>query len=154
MQVYYSSDQELNINELWSVGTVRNNLANIVIASSNSVFCLLGMLICTYEVRYAIFANFDPLPCHTSSHISGPPKVRHTYRTPIFSMPSTKNPGKTPCTNFLSIVCGGFCPGGLSEGLLSGRFCPRRFLPVLPSVRIYLLQQKAKHHFKFQVSYV
>ena len=36
--VYYSSDQELNINELWSVGTVRNNLANIVIASSIQYF--------------------------------------------------------------------------------------------------------------------
>ena len=32
-QVYHSSDQKLNRNELWSVGTVRNNLANIVIAS-------------------------------------------------------------------------------------------------------------------------
>ena len=45
--LYYSSDQELNINELWSLGYMRNNLTNIVLASSNSVFCLLGMLIRT-----------------------------------------------------------------------------------------------------------
>ena len=28
------------------------------------------------------------------------------------------------------------------------------FLSILPSVRIHLLQQKGKHHFKFHVSYV
>ena len=31
--VYHSSDQKLNKHELWSVGTVGNNLAIIVIAS-------------------------------------------------------------------------------------------------------------------------
>src|SRR6218665_4128631 len=38
------------------------------------------------HVRHAIFDHFDPLPCHTLSHISGPPipKVRHTSRTPHF----------------------------------------------------------------------
>src|SRR6218665_3875320 len=75
---------------------------------------------------------FTPSPCHTSSYIPGPPKVRHTCRTPpIFRRPSTKKPGqKPPCTNSASIVRGGFCPGVSSGGLLSGRFCPGWFLSV------------------------
>src|SRR6218665_913030 len=92
-------------------------------------------------------ANFDPLPCHTLSHIPGPPpKVRHTSRTPRFLVGLVQNiRTKVPCKNSLSIVHG---------GLLSGRFCPGRFLSVPPSVRTHLLQQKVKHHFKFHVSYV
>src|SRR6218665_2926028 len=46
-----------------------------------------------------------PLPCHTLSHISGPPKsTSHISDPPIFSRPSTKNPDKAPCTNSLSIA--------------------------------------------------
>src|SRR6218665_1179582 len=72
------------------------------------------------------WTNFDPSHrvklCHTSRD---PPKVRHTSRNPpIFSRPSTKTRTKGPCINSLSIVCGGFCPGLLSGGLLFGRFCP------------------------------
>src|SRR6218665_1367655 len=59
---------------------------------------------------------------------------------------------KAPCTKSLSIVRRGFCPWVLSGGLLSGRFCPGRFLPIPPSVRIHMLQQKVKYHFKFHVS--
>src|SRR6218665_2424963 len=102
-------------------------------------------------------ANFDPPSlCHTLSHISEPPKVRHTSRPhPRFLVGLVqKTRTKAPCTNSLSIVCGSFCPGGFVRGLLSGRFCPGWFLSFPPSVRIHLLQQKVKHHFKFYVSYV
>src|SRR6218665_257449 len=98
-------------------------------------------------------ANFDPLPCYTLSHITGPPKVRHTSRTPHdFSRPSTKNLDKSPLYKFSLNCSRGFFSGGLSEGFLSGRFCPGWLLSVPPSVRIHLLQQKVKHHFKFHVS--
>src|SRR6218665_3303424 len=55
-------------------------------------------------------ANFDPLsPCHTVSHIPGPPKVRHTSRTPRFLVGLVqKSRTKAPCTNSLLIVRGVF----------------------------------------------
>src|SRR6218665_847483 len=101
-------------------------------------------------------ANFDPPPpCHTLSHIPGPPKsTSHISDLPIFSWPSTKTRTKALCTNSLSIFRGVFCPGVWSGGLLSGRFCSGWFLSIPPSVRIHLLQQKDKHHFKFHVSCV
>ena len=45
---------------------------------------------------------------------------------------------------FVLVHCG-FCPG-----FLSGRFCLGWFLFVPPSVRIHMLQHKAKHHFNFR----
>src|SRR6218665_2057910 len=96
-----------------------------------------------------------PSPCHTLSHIPGPPRKYVTHLgPPIFSKPSTKNSDKSPRTNSLSIVHGAFCQGVLSGGILSGRFCPGWFLSIPPTVRIHLLQHKVKHHLKFQVSYV
>src|SRR6218665_2571699 len=70
------------------------------------------------KVRHAIFDPFlPPSPvtlCHTSR---GPPKYVTHLGPPFFSRPSTKTRTKNPCTNSLSIVCRGFCPGGLSGGL-------------------------------------
>src|SRR6218665_797222 len=111
------------------------------------------------SIKYVtlFLANFyPPSPvtlCHTSRD---PPKVRHTSRTPrLFSRPSTTNPDKSPLYKILSqLFTGLFVRGFLSGGLLSGRFCPGWFLSVPPSVRIHLLQQKAKHQFKFHVSCV
>src|SRR6218665_3795469 len=88
-----------------------------------------------------------PSPCHTSRD---PPKVRHTSRTPYFLVGLVQNPGQKPSVQILSQLFAGV----LSEGLLSGRFGPGWFLSVPPSVRIHLLQQKVKHHFKFHVSYI
>src|SRR6218665_4046229 len=92
-------------------------------------------------------ANFDPpLPCHTLSHIPGPPEsTSHISEppSPIFSRPSTKTRTKAPCITSLSIVRGGFCPGGFVWGGL----CP------FPLLSEYVLQQKVKHHFKFHISY-
>src|SRR6218665_1069465 len=63
--------------------------------------------------------NFDPLPCHTLSHIPGLPKkgTSHISDPPIFSRPSTKT-GQNPAVQILSIVCAGFCPGGFVRGSL------------------------------------
>src|SRR6218665_1510 len=76
-----------------------------------------------------------PCPCHTMSHIPGPPKsTSHISDTPpIFSRPSTKTLRKAPCTNSLSIVREGFCPGVYQgvfclEGFVRGGFCPFPFL--------------------------
>jgi len=76
-----------------------------------------------HKAHHAIFGQFwvwPPPPCHTLSHIPGPPRVRHKSRTPTFNRPSTKNPDKTPCTNSLSIVRGGFVRGSLVWKVLSG----------------------------------
>src|SRR6218665_3280039 len=70
------------------------------------------------SIKYVmlILANFN-LPCHTLSHIPGPP--------PIFIGPSTKIPNKNLCTNSLSIVRGGSCQGVFClEGFVWVDFCP------------------------------
>src|SRR6218665_1898550 len=100
------------------------------------------------SIKYVtlFLANFDPLPCHILSHIPGPPEsTSHISDPPIFSRPSTKIPDKSPLYKFY-LKC--------SRRFLSGGFCPGWVLSVPPSVTIHLLQQKAKHHFKFHVSYV
>ena len=79
------------------------------------------------SIKYVtlFLANFPPSTCHTLSHIPGPPKIRHTSRTAPFLVDLVqKTRTKAPCTNSLSIVHRAFCPGVLSGGLLSGRFCP------------------------------
>src|SRR6218665_1811221 len=95
-----------------------------------------------HKVRHATFGQFKPpLPLsHFVTHPgTSPESTSHISDPPIFSRPSTK----APCTNSLSIVRGS-----------SGRFCSGWFLSIPPYVRIHLLQQKGKHHFKFHVSYV
>src|SRR6218665_2420271 len=90
-------------------------------------------------------ANFDPLPLsHCVPHPGTPQSTSHISDPPIFSRPSTKSPDKSSCTNSLLIVRGVFVQG----------LCPGWFLSIPPSVRIHLLQQKGKHHFKLHVSYV
>src|SRR6218665_40385 len=108
-----------------------------------------------HKLPHAIFDRFFLLPflCHTLSHIWGPPpKVRNSSRTTQFLVVQTTE--QKPSTKSHSIVRGGFCPGILPGIFLSGRFFPGWFLSVPPSVRIHTLQQKVKHHFQFQVSYV
>src|SRR6218665_32241 len=79
--------------------------------------------------------NFDPLPCHTLSHIPDPQKsTSHISDPPIFSRPSTKNPDKSPLyTNSLSL---NIVSGSFVKGSLSGRICPGWFLSFPPSVII------------------
>src|SRR6218665_1087244 len=72
-------------------------------------------------------ANFDPLPCHTFSHIPGPPpKVRHTSRTPRLLVGLVqKTRTKAPCTNSVSTVRGGFVRGSFVwKSFVRGGFCP------------------------------
>ena len=111
-----------------------------------------------HKVRHAIFGQFwPPSPCHTLSHIPGTPRkyVTHLGSPPIFSRPSTKIPNKSPLYKFSLNCSRGFLSGGFCQGVfcLEG-FVRGCFLSIPPSVRIHLLQQKGKHHFKFQVSYV
>src|SRR6218665_3480021 len=59
-----------------------------------------------HKVHHAIFGQFrPPYPCHTLSHIPGPPKVRHTSRPPPFLVGLVqKDRTKTLCTNSFSIA--------------------------------------------------
>ena len=107
-----------------------------------------------HNVRHAIFGQFCPLPqSHFVTHPGTPPEsTSHISDPPIFSRPSTKNPDKSPLYKIslncsLRFLSGRFVRGSLVRKVLSGRF-----LSIPHSVRIHLLQQKVKHHFKFQVS--
>src|SRR6218665_1138698 len=84
---------------------------------------------------------FDPpFPLlHFVTHPGTPQSTSQISDLPRFLVGLVQNTRtKVPCTNSLSIVRGGFCPRVLSGGLLSGRFCPGRFLSIPPSVRIHL----------------
>src|SRR6218665_3680296 len=71
------------------------------------------------SIKYVtlFLANFDPLPLsHFVTH-PGTPKITSYISDPlIFGRPNTKTRKKAPCTNSLSIVCRGFCPGGFVRG--------------------------------------
>src|SRR6218665_1821703 len=109
------------------------------------------------SIKYVtlFLANFYPPPPVTLRHTSrDPPKVRHTSRTPRFLEGLVQKPGqKPPCTNSVSIVRGGFCPGVLSEGLLSGRFRPGWLLsvPVLSEYICYIRKLNITLNFMFCV---
>src|SRR6218665_1262532 len=83
------------------------------------------------SIKYVtlFLANFDTLPLsHFVTH-SGTPKVRHTSRPPRFLVDLVQETRtKAPCTNSLSIVRGGFCPGFCQRG-----FCLGGFFSVSPS---------------------
>jgi len=69
------------------------------------------------SIKYVtiFWTNFDPLPCHTLSHISGPPKVRRTSRTPFLVVHAYIHMS-------LQAVC--FSSRGFLSEVLSGRFGP------------------------------
>src|SRR6218665_72608 len=74
-----------------------------------------------HKVRHAIFGQFLPLPCHTSSHIPGPPRFLEGL--------VQKTRTKAPLYKFCFNCSRGFCPGVLSgvfcvEGFVGGCFCP------------------------------
>ena len=76
-----------------------------------------------HKVRHAIFGQFwPPSPCHTLSHIPEPPRKYVTHLGPPQFLVGLvqKSRTKVPCTNCISIVCGGFCPGGF----VRVGFCP------------------------------
>src|SRR6218665_2303112 len=87
-----------------------------------------------HKVRHAIFGQFlPPSPCHTSSHIPGPPKYVTHLGPPRFLEGLVQKPRtKAPCTNSASIVRGSFCPGVCQgvfclEDFVWGGFCPLPF---------------------------
>src|SRR6218665_2974522 len=74
-----------------------------------------------HKVCHAIFGQFLPLLSHFVTHPGTPPKVRHTSWTPRFLVGLVqKSRTKVLCTNSISIVRGGFCPGGF----VRVGFCP------------------------------
>src|SRR6218665_1300355 len=86
-----------------------------------------------------------------------PPKIRHTYRTPRFlvGLAHTCKPW-TKAHVQISLNC---LRRFLSRGCCKRVFCLKGFVlggfVRSPSIRlrVHLLQQKVKHHLKFQVSY-
>ena len=89
-----------------------------------------------HKVCYAIFCQFWPPPLsHFVTHPGTPQKyVTHLGPHPRFLVglvqkTQTKAQTKAPCTNSLSNVRGGFCPGVCQrvfclEGFVQGGFCP------------------------------
>src|SRR6218665_3969633 len=76
---------------------------------------------------------------HFVTHPRTPPKsTSHISDPPIFSRPSTKNPGKSPLYKFSLNCSRGFCPGGFVRDLLPGRFCPGWLLSVPPLLSEYI----------------
>ena len=110
------------------------------------------------SIKYVtlFLVNFDT-PSPLSHFVTHPetPKLRHTSRTPRFLVGLVqKTRTKAPCTNSLSIVRGGFCLGAFVKGSFVWKVLSWVVFVHSTSVRIHLLQQKVKNHFKFHVSYV
>src|SRR6218665_2742688 len=107
--------------------------------------------------RY-FWPNFDPPPPVTLRHKSlEPPRkyVTHLGPRPRFLEGLVQKTGtKAPCTNSVLIVRGEFCPGGFVRGSFVWKVFSGVAFVRSRSVRIHLLQQKVRHHFKFHVSYV
>src|SRR6218665_217034 len=111
----------------------------------------ISSLTCKKPGLFCLFAQVIGTPGHTSQNRDKSRKTG-TYGHPSLVQ---KTRTKAPCINSVSIVRGGFCPGGLSRGLLSGRFCPGWFLwfTVLSEYICYNRKLNSKHHFKFHVLY-
>src|SRR6218665_1894810 len=85
------------------------------------------------SIKYVtlFLANVNPpLPCHTLSHIPGPPKVRHTSRTPRFLVGLVQKSEQSSLYKF-SLNCSrrflseAFCQRVFClEGFIRGDFCP------------------------------
>src|SRR6218665_301182 len=111
------------------------------------------------SIKYVtlFLANFyPPPPCHTSSHIPGPPFRKYVTHLgpPIFRRPSTKNPDKSPLVQILSqLFAGVFVRRVFTGGLLSGRFCPGWFLsvPVLSEYICYNRKLNITLNFMFRM---
>ena len=78
------------------------------------------------------------------SHISD-----HPFLVGLVQKIRTKPPIQILSQLFVGVFVQGFCQGSFVWKVLSGVVFVRS-----PSVRIHLLQQKVKHHFKFLVKYV
>jgi len=99
-----------------------------------------------HKVRHAILANFyPPPPSHFVTHPGTPRFLEGLVQKSRTKAPLYKF--SLNCSRrFLSL---GFVRGSFVWKVLSGVVFVRS-----RSVRIHLLHQKVKHHFKFHVSYV
>ena len=80
------------------------------------------------SIKYVtlFLANFDPLPCHTLSHIPGPPPPKKYVTHLGFLVGLVQNPGQKPSVQILSqLFAGVFVRGDFSlEGFVRGGFYP------------------------------
>src|SRR6218665_1602477 len=90
------------------------------------------------SIRYIMLSRYFgpiltlPSPCHTLSHISGPPKYVTHLGSPIFSSTCIH----TSYNRGFVLVHGGFVQGFLSEKFYPGDFCPSTSVRIHPfSVR-------------------
>src|SRR6218665_2112382 len=88
--------------------------------------------------------------CHTSQD---PQKYVTHLGSPILSRPSTKSSDKIPLYKFYLNGSRGFCPGVLSEGLLSERLYPGWFLsvPLLSKCICYNRKLNITLNFRFHI---
>src|SRR6218665_2585216 len=105
-----------------------------------------------HKVRHVIFGQFlpPPLPPVTLCHTSRDPKkyVTHLRSPRLLVGLVQKTQTKAPCSNFLSIVRGGFCPGGLCLGFVQGGVCP---FPLLSEYICYNRKLKITLNFMFHM---
>src|SRR6218665_3051361 len=111
---------------------------SLKVFSCKICFCYRGP-----SIKYVtlFFANFGPPSLyHTLSHIPGPPKVRHTSRTPRFLVDVVQKPAQKPPVQILSqwfarVFVRGFCQGVFClEGFVWGGFYP---FPLLSEYTCY-----------------
>src|SRR6218665_2022955 len=110
-----------------------------------------------HKVRHAIFGQFLPLPlpCHTSSHIPGPPRkyVTHLGPTPrLLEGLVQKTQTKALLYKFCLNCSRGFCPGFVRESfvwkVLSGWFL---FVLVLSEYICYIRKLNITLNFMFRM---
>src|SRR6218665_2348917 len=98
---------------------------------------------------------FTPSLCHTSSHIPGPPEsTTHISDPPFLEGLVQKTRTKATLYKFCLNCSRGFLSGGFVRGSFVWKVLSGVVFVRSGSVRIHLLHQKVKHHFKFHVSYV
>src|SRR6218665_2214679 len=105
-----------------------------------------------HKVRHAILANVDPLPLsHFVTHPGTPQTTSHISEPPPFLVGLVQKNGQTPPVQIFSqFFAGAFVRRSFVWKVLSMVV----FVRIPPPVRIHLLQQRVKNHFKFHVSYV
>src|SRR6218665_492289 len=114
------------------------------------------MLIFIYlsSIKYVtlFLANFEPLPMSDFVTHPGTPQKYVTHLGPPSLVDLVqKHPDKNPLYKFFLNCSRGFLSKGVCQGSFVWKVLSGVVLSVPPSVKMHLLQQKAKHHFKFQV---
>src|SRR6218665_2543616 len=107
------------------------------------------------SIKYVtlFLANFvTPSPCHTLSHIPGPPQsTSHISDPPFLVGLVQKIRTKANCTNSLSIVREGFCPGLCPGAFVRGSFV-WKVLSGVAFVRTPLLSEYICYNRKLKIT--